>query len=159
MKGAIICGYQGIGKSTLANPENGYIDLESGNFWVDGRRDKEWYIIYCNIAIHLAKQGYKVFLSSHEVVREHLAGLPTDPEVELLLCFPSIELEMPWIGKLGKRFCETRLDKDWKAWMGACSKYAENIHDLREQKGFRKVMLTSMTYDLQNIIDTVLEES
>ena len=158
MKGAIICGYQGIGKSTLANSANGYIDLESGNFWVEGKRDKEWYIVYCNIATHLAKQGYKVFLSSHEVVRKHLASLPNCPEITKLLIFPSLELEPMWINKLGKRFCESQLDKDWKAWMNACDRYSENIEELRAQEGFRKVMLTGMTYDLQNIIEMVLQE-
>lgn len=34
----IVIGYQGIGKSTLANKDLRFIDLESGNFWVDGKR-------------------------------------------------------------------------------------------------------------------------
>ena len=40
----IIIGYQGIGKSTLAG-HNSVIDLESGNFWNDGKRIDDWYII------------------------------------------------------------------------------------------------------------------
>ena len=36
----IIVGYQWIGKSTLANNETGVIDLESSNFFVDGKRDE-----------------------------------------------------------------------------------------------------------------------
>lgn len=55
----IFIGYQGIGKSTLAG-YNRYIDLESGNFWINGKRDENWYIPYCNIAEHLSEQGYRV---------------------------------------------------------------------------------------------------
>lgn len=37
----IIIGYQGIGKSTLAKNSLKYIDLESGNFWINGERDEQ----------------------------------------------------------------------------------------------------------------------
>ena len=67
----IISGYQGIGKSSLAG-KNNCIDLESGNFWVDGKRADDWYKPYCQIANHLSQQGYTVFVSSHEVVRKEL---------------------------------------------------------------------------------------
>ena len=46
----IIIGYQGIGKSTLANNKNGYIDLESSSFWNNGTRIPDWHIYYCRIA-------------------------------------------------------------------------------------------------------------
>ena len=52
----IISGYQGIGKSTLAKNSNKYIDLESGNFWIDGERQENWYKIYCKIAAHLSNK-------------------------------------------------------------------------------------------------------
>ena len=32
----IIIGYQGVGKSTLANKDDKFIDLESSSFWVKG---------------------------------------------------------------------------------------------------------------------------
>ena len=57
----IISGYQGIGKSSLAGSHN-CIDLESGNFWIDGVRDNDWYKPYCKIANHLSEQGYIVFV-------------------------------------------------------------------------------------------------
>ena len=66
----IYVGYQGIGKSSIAG-KNKCIDLESGNFWVDGKRDENWYIIYCNIAQHLSEQGYNVFLSSHKLLIDY----------------------------------------------------------------------------------------
>ena len=72
-------GYQGIGKSSCAG-KNDCIDLESGSFWVDGKRAEEWYIPYCQIAMHLANQGYTVFTSSHKVVRDQLASMPLLPD-------------------------------------------------------------------------------
>ena len=68
----VIVGYQGIGKSTLAKNRNGFIDLESSNFFVNGERSPDWYIPYCEIALDLSKQGYDVFVSSHKVVRDEL---------------------------------------------------------------------------------------
>ena len=74
----IIVGYQGIGKSSLAGVGN-CIDLESSNFWINGKRDPEWYKPYCKIADHLSKQGYTVFTSSHEVVRRELMFCTDEP--------------------------------------------------------------------------------
>ena len=42
----IVIGYQGIGKSTYSNKDITCIDLESGNFWVDGVRLDDWYKVY-----------------------------------------------------------------------------------------------------------------
>ena len=110
MNGRIIVGYQGIGKSTLAKQGKGYIDLESGNFWVNGKRADDWYIPYCNIAMHLAEQGYTVFTSSHQVVRDQLVSIKTD-NVDLFVCVPSLHLKDEWIKKLEDRYNETGLDK------------------------------------------------
>ena len=82
----IISGYQGIGKSTLAG-KNNCIDLESGNFWVGRKRSDDWYKIYCNIAVHLSRQGYTVFVSSHEVVRKELEKYKKDNDIFLIFPF------------------------------------------------------------------------
>ena len=90
----IIIGYPGIGKSTLAG-QNNYIDLESSNFWNKGKRPDDWYIYYCNIALDLSRQGYVVFVSSHEAVRNRLKYAITD---ERIICiYPSLELKDEWI--------------------------------------------------------------
>lgn len=96
----IIIGYQGIGKSTLAG-KNKCIDLESGNFWFydletyQKVRHNDWYVPYCNIANHLSEQGYTVFTSSHEVVRNELKKSKED----VFIIYPSIELKDEWIKK------------------------------------------------------------
>ena len=106
----IIIGYQGIGKSTLAG-KNNCIDLESGNFWHNGARPYDWYVYYCQIAEHLSQQGYTVFVSSHEVVRNLLKK--HSKEALFVVC-PAIELKEAWIDKLKKRFESSKLEKDFK---------------------------------------------
>lgn len=149
----IIIGYQGIGKSTLAG-KNKCIDLESGNFWFHDIetyqkvRHNDWYIPYCNIANHLSEQGYTVFVSSHEVVREELKK----SKEKVYVVHPSITLKNEWIEKLQKRYYETGLEKDLKAFMNAKYRYEENIHEL-ETCGFIACEISDMDYDLNLIVD------
>ena len=139
----IVVGYQGIGKSTLAG-QAGFIDLESGNFWVDGKRDENWYKIYCNIAVHLSKQGYTILTSSHKVVRDQLK----EYDEPALVCYPSLDLETEWVEKLKVRYESTGLEKDFKAWKNAEQMYKENITDLMSEDKFYHHVIESMDYKL-----------
>ena len=149
----IIIGYQGIGKSTLAGVEN-YIDLESGNFWHNGVRPDNWYVFYCKIAEHLSQQGYNVFVSSHEVVRNRLKKYSKE---DLYIVHPSIELKEKWIEKLHNRFETTKLDKDYKAWMNAEDRYVENINELKNS-GISCIEITDMKYSLEEMINNLKAE-
>lgn len=157
----IIVGYQGIGKSTLANGEKnhwisenmlgkGIIDLESGSFWVNGKRDENWYKIYVNIAHHLSQQGHIVFVSSHKAVREELKKYPD----YIRYAYPSLSLKDEWISKLKKRYDESGLDKDYKAWKNAETCYEENIKDLMNDGCKDPIEIKSMDYDLGLMIFT-----
>jgi hypothetical protein len=141
----IVIGYQGIGKSSLAGRNNRFIDLESGNFWVDGKRADDWYKPYCQIAEHLSQQGYIVFTSSHEVVRNQLAN---SSEV-VVVVYPAPKLKTAWLEKLCDRYHQTGLDKDYKAYMNAEARYDENIHELATCNIPYKVMLKNWDYDLE----------
>lgn len=143
----IIIGYQGIGKSTLSNKDVRFIDLESGNFWVDGKRADDWYKPYCQIAENLSSQGYIVFVSSHEVVRNQLAN----SQELVICCVPSLELKEEWIKKLKDRYERTGLDKDYRAYMNAKDRYTENITEIATS-GFNVLWIKSMYYDLRNTI-------
>ncbi len=156
-KGAIIVGYQGIGKSTLAQNGNGYIDLESGNFWIEGKRAEDWYIPYCNIALNLAEQGYRVFVSSHKVVRDYLATVPKYKPVDLYCIFPSYTLKDEWIEKLYRRYKQTDLDKDFKAWQNALDRYDENIKELHHSQGFIPIVICTMQYSLLDELNFYLK--
>lgn len=141
----IVIGYQGIGKSTLAGKDNRYIDLESGNFWVNGKRADDWYKPYCQIAEHLSQQGYVVFTSSHEVVRKQLEN---SNEI-VVLTFPSVELKDAWIDKLEKRYQESGLEKDYKALMNAKDRYIENIRELEASNFEHRLIIRDIDYDLE----------
>lgn len=142
----IIIGYQGIGKSTLAG-KNNCIDLESGNFWVNGKRADDWYIPYCKIANHLSEQGYTVFVSSHEVVRNELKK----SEEKVFAVCPSICLKDEWVAKLEDRYKRTGLEKDFKAWKNAEDRYDENIKEIIGS-GFETYYIDAMDYDLELIV-------
>ena len=142
----IIVGYQGIGKSSLSRNRNGFIDLESGNFFVNGTRDQDWYIVYCNIAEHLSNQGYSVFVSSHSIVRDYLAR---NSYAEKIIVYPGLKMKDEWIEKLKVRWETSNKDKDYRAYMNAVEKYDENINDLKSAVGFDHVELKSMDYNLE----------
>lgn len=144
----IIIGYQGVGKSTLAKDSWKYIDLESGNFWINGERDEQWYKPYCNIANHLSAQGYTVFTSSHKEVREELKN---SSEV-VKIAFPALELKTDWLIRLKDRYNESMLEKDYKALMNASLYYETNINDLMNEP-FDKIVINNIDYNLRKLIE------
>ena len=143
----IIIGYQGIGKSTLAKSKPGYIDLESGCFWYNGDRIKDWYIYYCQIAEHLSGQGNVVFVSSHKQVRDYLK----ESNERVICIYPSILLAEDWKLKLHHRYNLTKMNKDYKAWMNAEKNYNENISHLM-LCGIPHIEINAMDYDLEKLI-------
>ena len=154
-EGCIISGYPGIGKSTLANAENGYIDLESSMFYVNGIRYPDWYIPYCDLACDLANQGYRVFISSNIITRSYLSSLTQKPR--LYTCFPDYSLKYEWINKLAARFDNTMLLKDIRAFTTANSRYDEHIKALYESEGFTPIIIRDMDYDLKTVLEAVID--
>lgn len=144
----IIVGYQGIGKSSISNSDTRCIDLESGNFFVDGKRPDDWYKYYVNIAKHLSEQGYTVFVSSHKVVRDELRA--TNAE-DVAVCFPDINIKEQWIERLRDRYMRTGLDKDWRALLNAEQNYMSSIYELygeATENGWEKIIIGTTNYDL-----------
>ena len=149
----IVIGYQGIGKSTISNADTKCIDLESGNFWVDGKRADDWYKPYCQIANHLSEQGYTVFVSSHEVVRRELEK----SKEFVFIVYPSIKLQDEWLTKLENRYMQTKSNKDYKAYMNAKDRYRDNIIELMASHYglFGHYEIRDMNYNLKDIIETL----
>lgn len=145
----IIIGYQGIGKSSCAGKDN-CIDLESGNFWIDGMRHDDWYITYAKIANHLSEQGYTVFVSSHEVVRKELEK----SKEKVYIIHPSIYLKEDWIKRLQERYDRTGTEKDFKALANAKDRYVENIMELK-MSNIKNIEISNIDYDLRDIIKTL----
>ena len=61
----IICGFAGVGKSTVARRCTGWVDLESTPF----NRDWERYV---KVIKHMDENGYNVMVSCHKELREEL---------------------------------------------------------------------------------------
>ena len=150
----IVIGYQGIGKSTLAAKSLRYIDLESSSFWFDDPETKQkirhgnWYEMYCNVAEDLSRQGYTVFVSSHQPVRERL--LKSDEYV--ITCVPSLDLKDKWIKKLRLRYENSGLEKDYKAYMNAADSFTENVTEMMNS-GFDVLEVEDMDYDLKKLLE------
>ena len=155
----IVIGYQGIGKSTLAAKSLKYIDLESSSFWFDDPETKQkirhimWYAMYCNVAEDLSRQGYTVFVSSHQPVREML--LKSDEYV--IACVPALDLKDKWIEKLRLRYENSGLEKDYKAYMNAADSFTENVTEMMNS-GFDVLEIRDMDYDLKTLLEAVSPE-
>lgn len=113
-RGLIICGYPGVGKSSIAGWDN-CIDLESSYFsFRNGVPQKfsEWVPQYCRVAMDLGLQGYTVLTSTHEqVIRyfiEYTRGTALSPELRGVVIFcPDHRYKPEWTERL-----RTRLNRD-----------------------------------------------
>lgn len=157
--GKIISGYPGIGKSTLACPEKGVIDLESSNFAVGGVKFTGWEETYCHVAVDLASQGYTVFVSCHASVRltlynwQYLSLMPQD--IPLYLCYPDVSLKDEWCAKLQERYQQTQLPKDLAALKRALHHYEEDVKLLAAYTPFSHIVITDMDYSLEKLINRI----
>lgn len=153
-KGLIIIGYQGIGKSSCGG-WNDCIDLESSCFRVGEERADNWYLPYCQTAMHLANQGYTVFTSSHKEVRETLKTMPLMENVGKVVVFcPTLQMENEWIEKLEERYTRTKLDKDYRALMNTKERFEDNIREL-EECGLPVYNPFYPVYDLRNYVRVI----
>lgn len=88
----IICGFAGIGKSTLAKKVNGVVDLESTPF------NKDWNK-YIDVAEHMDRQGYTVLLSCHKELREKLQ----ERNIQYICVLPNKELKDEYMKRYSDR--------------------------------------------------------
>lgn len=143
----IFCGYQGVGKSSICNRENGYIDFESSNFFVNEMRPNMWVDIYINQALSLNNQGYDVFLSTHKELRNRLNEL----NIDFTVITPCIDLKEQWIERLTKSYRNNPSIKNMKALNNAEACYEENVNDLCSES--KVIMITNPEYDLKDFIE------
>lgn len=113
--GMIICGFPGIGKTSVASSLDRYIDLESSCFNLterddEGRAEKmeNWKQAYCQIAFDLAFQGKLVFVSSHKEIRDYLFEMQKKDvyhsDIPILLVYPAPENKNNWLERLERRY-------------------------------------------------------
>lgn len=112
----IIIGFPCIGKSSVAHEAihgytfSGFIDLESSNFI----KNDNWVSEYCNVALDLSSQGYDVFVSSHESVRDYLSQFQDNDDI--IEVFPSLNMYDEWIRRLKNRYKNDSSDKNKRAY-------------------------------------------
>lgn len=156
MKGLIICGYPGVGKTSVGGWNN-CIDLESTEFhkspneasWskvyvlttditevmTNPELDKEvsylvvpaWVDEYCRVGMNLADQGYIVLMSTHKDVVTYLSKMSKNPVV--IFC-PRLEWKAKWLERVQRRYEETGLDKHRLAMNRVRDRYDEDINGL-----------------------------
>ena len=126
MKGLIICGYPGVGKSSVAGWGK-CIDLESSWFSQDkdGNHiypDEAWCEKYCELAIYLASQGFTVLLSTHQAVINTLRDYQLMLKcyrVKVVIFAPRPGMKKEWTLRLFNRYMESEEEKDLRAFVGA----------------------------------------
>lgn len=158
----IITGYQGIGKSTLASKYDNIIDLESSCFWKydenegNKTRPDDWYVYYCQMAQHLSKQGYVVFVSCHPEVREFLSIHNSE---KFCAIFPDKSIKNDWLQRLKDRYIASNSEKDLRAYEHAKVCYDNDIHRLWYECQYNVEyyhdvhIIKDINYDLKNIVD------
>lgn len=165
----IITGYQGIGKSTLASKNDKIIDLESSSFWKyeediycfkTGKKTRcdDWYVYYCQVAQHLSKQGYIVFVSCHQEVRDWLS---IHNEEKFCAIFPDKSIQNAWLQRLKDRYIESNSEKDLRAYEHAKDCYDNDISRLLYECQYNVeyyhnvAIIKDINYDLQELVDSL----
>ena len=165
MKGLIVCGYPGIGKSSIAGWNN-CIDLESSYFSHDDREKliDSWVEQYCKTALNIAYQGYTVLVSCHESVRNRIYTLQKDyhrpwytPKVPVVIFCPRPEMKEAWAIRLIERYLKTNRDKDLRAFEGAIRHWETNIQYMTTP-GFPIYSPDETDYDLRDYILKIRKE-
>lgn len=149
----IIIGYPGIGKSTLANISEQYVDMESSRFIFNGVRPLRWAFFYAKMAEDISRQGYRVFVSMHKEVVENLKF--SDEKV-VIVC-PALDLQKQWIEKLKTRWELEPSHKNYAAWQRAVKYYDMDINATKLYP-FRVIKIYHMGYELSELLEDELEE-
>ena len=163
-QGIIICGFPGIGKSSIAGWNN-CIDLESSNFsriengYISSgpvRVSFDWASLYCELAVQLASQGYTVLTSTHSKVIDIFTacennGMWTDTVVGAVIFCPHVHWKDEWIERLKKRYDKDPSGKNARALYFASYQW-DKIYSLVTNETLPVVQPDSVQYDLKDYI-------
>lgn len=110
----IICGYAGVGKSTLAKEVAGIMDLESTPFEKDWER-------YAKCAIHYHKNGYIVLVSCHKEIRERILSMLDGDNTNVCTIVPNVADKELYRERYTRRgntpeFIKVQMD-NWERWL------------------------------------------
>lgn len=95
----IVCGYQGIGKTTYCKNHTDAYDLDSSNY----KKDDGWTKLYVDDAIKTLHKGFnKVFISAHQNVVNELLSRNL-PDITIVVAIPK-ENKKAWEARLRFRY-------------------------------------------------------
>ena len=144
----IVCVYPGVYyKSYCANHE-GYIYLDIHDFRDENREPKDWAMQYCIVAKHLSDQGYIVFISHIEIIRDTLNELGIDA----ILIYPSPDIKDKWIEMMRQRLSAKALDFEDKEDLDYVEAHFDKIDSLR-YSGFPFYIIKTTCYVITDIIE------
>lgn len=151
----IICGYPGIGKSSLAANTNNIIDLCVEDFYVNGVRTPDWVTIYCKIAVSLSNQNFIVFVSTHpEVIKTLL-----DYVSFLCIIHPDIKLKSFWVERLYSRYLDDKSLKNLNAYKRVSNWYLEDIEAIentyKDAPRCKIISIQNIQYNLYDIVTSL----
>lgn len=163
-KGLIICGYPGVGKSSIAGWSN-CIDLESSWFSYDkdGNQiypNEAWAVEYCMLARKLASQGYTVLLSTHQAVintlREGKWILDRD-RIKVVIFVPRSDMKKAWVERLVNRYIESDENEDLRAFIGGIQYWDSKMLTIRHSD-FPVYCPDSIDYDFRDYVMKIREK-
>ena len=106
----IICGFPGVGKSTLAKFSI-WVDLESTPF------EKDW-VRYAKVAKHMSDNGYNVMVSTHPQLLEQFEQMETRYSV-VIPPFKDLEIyKNRYIKRGDNNDFISMIEKNWDQWLG-----------------------------------------
>ena len=158
MKGLIICGYPGVGKSSIAGWNN-CIDLESSLFSHYGpedscrKSDDKWVREYCNLAYYLALQGYTIMTSTHKAVIDYFNCFKVTyyKDVPIVIFCPRYDMKKAWAIRLVNRYLNSENKKDLRAFQGAIEDWDKKL-DHCFKTGLLVYCPDEIDYDLRDYI-------
>jgi len=154
MKGMIILGYPGIGKTTLALSQKDIIDLNYTPFKSDSEYDA-WETLYCQVAMSLAKSDKTVFVSCHDEVQSELNTEPYK-KIRKYIIVPHISLKESWLKRITSPYYKRYgVDEDQHQRMvERVRKYFEvDIKHLASNEDFTMIYIQQpVTYNLADIV-------
>lgn len=126
--GKVICGFPGVGKSTLFNElkDSGIVVLDSDSSKFDKAEFPQNYLKHIKESIGA---GYTVLASSHDVVRNALL----DADIPFTLVYPDISLKEEYLKRYADRGSPEKfvqlLDNNWEKWIGECDSLQNKLVD------------------------------
>lgn len=157
MKGLIICGYPGIGKSHVGGWNN-CIDLESGFFsYRNGMPQKTEYWVpqYCGLAVDLALQGYTVLVSTHkEVIQQLMMNKEWALHGDTVIFCPDHRYKNEWVKRLEKRYNTDRSEKNKRSLERVKEHFRDDLSYMHDY-GLPIYMPAAMDYDLKDYITMI----